>query len=127
MSHYVVGDIQGCYAEFAQMLDLIGFERTRDRLWLVGDLVNRGPDSLSVLRSVKALGPAATMVLGNHDLHLLIVAAVIIVPFWQIFSKAGYSGWLSFLMLLPFINLIALYVLAFSDWPALRKKAAPLT
>ena len=75
MSHYVVGDIQGCYAEFAQMLDLIAFERTRDRLWLVGDLVNRGPDSLSVLRAVKALGPAATMVLGNHDLHLLIVAA----------------------------------------------------
>ncbi len=59
--------------------------------------------------------------------HLLIVAAVIIVPFWQIFSKAGYSGWLSLLMLLPFINLIALFVLAFSDWPALRKKAAPLT
>jgi bis(5'-nucleosyl)-tetraphosphatase (symmetrical) len=75
MSHYVVGDIQGCYAEFAQMLDLIAFERTRDRVWLVGDLVNRGPDSLSVLRAVKALGPAATMVLGNHDLHLLIVAA----------------------------------------------------
>jgi hypothetical protein len=63
---------------------------------------------------------------GIGPLHLLIVAAVIIVPFWQIFSKAGYSGWLSFLMLLPFINLIALYVLAFSDWPALRKKAAPL-
>ena len=64
---------------------------------------------------------------GIGPLHLLIVAGVIIVPFWQIFSKAGYSGWLSFLMLLPFINLIALYVLAFSDWPALRKKAAPLT
>jgi hypothetical protein len=64
---------------------------------------------------------------GIGPLQLLIVAAVIIVPFWQIFSKAGYSGWLSFLVLLPFINLIALYVLAFSDWPALRKKAAPLT
>ncbi|HEV3240589.1 MAG TPA: symmetrical bis(5'-nucleosyl)-tetraphosphatase [Casimicrobiaceae bacterium] len=75
MSHYVVGDIQGCYAEFAQLLDLIAFDPQRDRLWLVGDLVNRGPDSLSVLRQVKSLGAAATTVLGNHDLHLLTVAA----------------------------------------------------
>lgn len=75
MSHYVVGDIQGCHAEFAQLLDMIAFEPARDRLWLVGDLVNRGPDSLSVLRHVKSLGGAATTVLGNHDLHLLIVAA----------------------------------------------------
>jgi bis(5'-nucleosyl)-tetraphosphatase (symmetrical) len=75
MSHYVIGDIQGCYAEFAQLLDMIAFDPSRDRVWLVGDLVNRGPDSLSVLRRVKSLGTAATTVLGNHDLHLLIVAA----------------------------------------------------
>jgi bis(5'-nucleosyl)-tetraphosphatase (symmetrical) len=75
MSHYVVGDIQGCYAEFTQLLDTIAFDPGSDRLWLVGDLVNRGPDSLSVLRTVKSFGNAATMVLGNHDLHLLIVAA----------------------------------------------------
>jgi bis(5'-nucleosyl)-tetraphosphatase (symmetrical) len=75
MAHYVVGDIQGCHDEFQQLLDLIGFDRARDRLWLVGDLVNRGPDSLSVLRTVMSFGDAATTVLGNHDLHLLIVAA----------------------------------------------------
>jgi bis(5'-nucleosyl)-tetraphosphatase (symmetrical) len=75
MSHYVVGDIQGCYAEFAQLLDMLAFDPACDRMWLVGDLVNRGPDSLAVLRHVKSLGPAVTTVLGNHDLHLLIVAA----------------------------------------------------
>jgi bis(5'-nucleosyl)-tetraphosphatase (symmetrical) len=75
MSHYVVGDIQGCHDEFRQLLDLIGFTPAHDRLWLVGDLVNRGPDSLGVLRTVKAFGAAAVTVLGNHDLHLLTVAA----------------------------------------------------
>jgi bis(5'-nucleosyl)-tetraphosphatase (symmetrical) len=75
MSHYVVGDIQGCHEEFRQLLDTVAFDPAKDRLWLVGDLVNRGPDSLSVLRTVKSFGAAATTVLGNHDLHLLIVAA----------------------------------------------------
>jgi bis(5'-nucleosyl)-tetraphosphatase (symmetrical) len=75
MSVYAVGDIQGCYAEFRQLLDLIAFDPAHDRLWLVGDLVNRGPESLSVLRTVRELGASAVTVLGNHDFHLLTVAA----------------------------------------------------
>ncbi len=74
MALYLIGDVQGCNSALGRLLDDIAFSASRDTLYLLGDLVNRGPDSLGVLRRLKALDGTAHCLLGNHDLHLLAIA-----------------------------------------------------
>jgi len=75
MATYFIGDIQGCFQEFTALLSKVSFNQEIDELWVTGDMVARGPDSLSTLRFIKNLGDSAKVVLGNHDLHLLAIHA----------------------------------------------------
>jgi len=72
---FAIGDVQGCYKSLKKLIKKTGFRESKDTLLLVGDLINRGPDSLSVVRAIMDLGDSAITVLGNHDLHFLAVAA----------------------------------------------------
>jgi bis(5'-nucleosyl)-tetraphosphatase (symmetrical) len=74
MAHYLIGDVQGCDGALQRLLDKIAFTPSRDTLFLLGDLVNRGPDSAAVLRRLMVYGASARCLLGNHDLHLLAIA-----------------------------------------------------
>jgi len=93
MAQYAIGDLQGCYDPFRRLLDRLSFDPAKDRLWLTGDLVNRGPKSRRTLRFVKSLGKSAITVLGNHDLHLIALANDINVTnsrfdsLWKILSR----------------------------------------
>lgn len=80
MRIFAVGDIQGCYDELCQLEERVGFDPDKDQLWCVGDLVNRGPSSLAVLRHIRELGDAVVTVCGNHDLHLIALALAEDVP-----------------------------------------------
>ena len=109
MAAYAIGDIQGCFDELMDLLQIVEFSPLRDHLWLTGDLVNRGSKSLEVLRFVRSLGDRAIAVLGNHDLHLLAVAYGVTHPrpkdtFMDVLEADDRDELLSWLRRLPLLH-----------------------
>ena len=108
MSNYIIGDIQGCYREFIDLLDLIGFDTKNDKLWLTGDMINRGPDSLAVINFLMKHQDSVIAVLGNHELHFLAIANKIRLPskndsIEQILSSPNCDEIIRWLRTLPLI------------------------
>ena len=100
--NYLIGDVQGCDDALGRLLDACGFSPSRDHLVLLGDLVNRGPSSLAVLRRMRSLEGSATCLLGNHDLHLLAVAQGVRQPhrgdtFGDVLDDPEREDWLAWL------------------------------
>ena len=107
MAHYAIGDLQGCYDPFRRLLEKISFDPTKDKLWLTGDLVNRGPRSRRTLRFVKSISRSVITVLGNHDLHLLTLAHNAkfkkrhYEPLWKILGRDDCDELLNWLRMQP--------------------------
>lgn len=110
MAIYAVGDIQGYYDPLAQLLEIMRFDPSADQLWVAGDMVNRGPDSLKVLRFIRSLGETAKPVLGNHELHLLAVATGVRLPkrgdtFQEVLEAPELDELVLWLRHLPFVHM----------------------
>ncbi|MDH3347063.1 MAG: symmetrical bis(5'-nucleosyl)-tetraphosphatase [Desulfobulbaceae bacterium] len=110
MAIYAVGDIQGYLQPLLQLLEKVNFNPKNDQLWLTGDLVNRGPESLESLRFVRNLGKSAKTVLGNHDLHLLAIAAGVRKEkrndtLKSIFTAPDYEELINWLRLQPLVHI----------------------
>ena len=126
MSHWIVGDLQGCYDDFMRLLEHIRFDPASDRLWIAGDLVNRGPDSLQTLRAVYNLRAQVDCVLGNHDLHLLAQAFGVapkaqpdLVPILEAADGDALLQWLASRPLaihLPAFNTLIVHAGVYRDW-----------
>jgi bis(5'-nucleosyl)-tetraphosphatase (symmetrical) len=122
MATYAIGDVQGCFDELRALLDAIAFDRGKDRLWFVGDLVNRGPKSLETLRFVRDLGERSVCVLGNHDLHLLALASGFVKEreddtLEEVLAAPDCGELLEWLRRLPLIHLNAGHLLVHAGLP----------
>jgi bis(5'-nucleosyl)-tetraphosphatase (symmetrical) len=132
MATYAIGDVQGCYVELTRLVKRVKFQPRKDQLWLVGDLVNRGPQSLEVLRLVKDLGESAVTVLGNHDLHLLSCAHGVREPkrgdtFQDVLEAPDRDELIAWLLTRPFLHHEGDYVMVHAglhpSWDVPRSEA----